>query len=90
MGREDAFNATKSVASIYGGFFKDVAEVIGMERALALYAKQGKVFGVMLVGMVRDQLGDKEFDMKTFSSVCSRAWEGFGFTYEVEESPTSK
>ena len=89
MGREDVFNAVKSVASIYGGFFKDVAEEIGMERALALHAKQGEGFGVMLAGMVRDQLGDKEFDMKTFSSVYSGAYEGFGFTYEMEESHTS-
>jgi len=89
MAREEAFNAAKAVSSILGGFFKDVANEIGLEKALSLYAKQGEVFGAMMAGTAKERLGDKEFDMKTFASVLSRVFQMCGFTYELEDTPTS-
>jgi hypothetical protein len=89
MAREDAFDAAKAAFGMYGGFLKDVAQEIGMEKALALYAKQGQPFGAMMAGMTKEQLGDKEFDVKTFASVLSGGYQMIGLAYEIEENPAS-
>jgi len=89
MAREDAFNAAKATSTLLGGFFKDVANEIGLEKALSLYAKHGEVLGAMMARAVKERLGDKEFDMKTLASVASGFSQICGFTYELEETPTS-
>jgi hypothetical protein len=89
MQKEDAFNATKVMSTLYGGFFKEVAKEIGREKALALQAKQGEAFGDMMAGMLRAQVADKGLNIKTLSSVVSAAPAVFGMTPEVEEAATS-
>ena len=89
MAREDAFDAAKAAFGMYGGFLKDVAQEIGMEKALAFHAKQGEALGAMTAGMTKEQLGDKQFDMKTFASVLSGGYQMLGIAYEIEENPAS-
>jgi len=89
MPMEDAFHAAKVMSMIYGGFFKDVAQQIGREKALALHAKQGELFGAKLEGMVRAEVADKGLNIQTLSSVLSTAPAVFGMTPEVEEAATS-
>ena len=89
MAKEDAFNAAVSVFSMYGGLFKDVAREFGMEKALAFHAKQGDMFGAHFAAMLKEKLGSKEVDMRTLSSILKGAMDGFGFTYESVETPTS-
>ena len=88
MSREELFNVAKASFGICGGFFKDTAQEIGKEKALELYGKQGDAFGEMLTGMLKEQLGGKELDMKTFASVMTGALDGFGFSYQMDETPT--
>lgn len=89
MAREDAFNAAKAAFGMYGRFLRDVAQEIGMEKALALYAKQGQPSGAMVAEMTKQELGDKEFDMKALAAVLSRGFEMLGFAYEIEECAAS-
>jgi hypothetical protein len=89
MPREDAFNAAKATSTILGGFFKNVVNEIGLEKALSLHAKQGEVLGATIAATVKERLADKEFDMKTFASVVSEFYQMCGYTYELEDSRTS-
>lgn len=89
MAREDAFTAAKAMSTLVGGFFKDVASEIGLEKTLSLYAKQGEVLGAMIAAAVKERLGDKELDMKTLASVVSGFFHVCGATYELEDTPTS-
>jgi hypothetical protein len=89
MSREAIFAATKGTFALFGGFLKDVAREIGMEKALDLYANQGETFGAMFKAMIGEELGEKELDTPTMAAVLSKAAEGFGMTVEIEESPTS-
>lgn len=89
MGKEELYGAAKGTYSLVGGFLKDVAQEIGMERATALYANQGKTFGTMLTGMINEKLGDNELDTATIASVMAEATDGLGFTAKIETSPTS-
>ena len=86
---EDAFNAAKVMSMVYGGFFKEVAKQIGTEKALALHAKQGELFGAKLEGMLRAEVDDKGLSIRTLSTVLSMAPAVFGMTPEVEETATT-
>jgi len=87
--REDAFNAAKAAFSFYGGYFKSVAEEIGLEKAISLHAKQAEFFDVLLVEMLRERLGDKEIDLGVFASARSEALAVLGITARIEEAPNS-
>jgi hypothetical protein len=87
MSREDSFIASKASFGILGGFFKDTSKEIGEEKALELYGKQGSAFGEMLAGVLKEKLSGKQLDMKTFASVTKDAMNGFGFNYEMDETP---
>jgi len=89
MQKEDAFNATKVMSAMWGGFFKDVSNEIGNAKAVALYARQGETFGDMLAGMLRAQAADKGLSIDILASVLSAAPAVFGMTPEVEETATS-
>jgi len=89
MAKEDSFNAAMSACSMYGGLFKDVAQELGMEKALVLHTKQGEIFGSHFASTLKEQIGNKELDVKNFGSFMRGALDGFGLTYESEETPTS-
>jgi hypothetical protein len=89
MGSEAAFNAAKGAFSMYGALLKDVAQDIGMEKALALHARRGEDFGAMTAGMIRDALGDDEFNMQAVASVLSGAAKEMGLVAEIEATPNS-
>ena len=65
MGSEVAFNAAKSVYSMYGALLKDVAQEFGMEHAVGLHARRGVDFGAMVAQMVKDAV-------EMMSSTCKQ------------------
>jgi hypothetical protein len=79
MASEVAFNAAKSVFTMYGAFFKTVAQEIGMERALALHAEYGEAWGAVLADTLKKQGIEK--GLKEMS-------ESMGFSSEIEVSPS--
>jgi len=79
---EAAFNATTSMASMYGGFFKAVAQEIGMERALAIHAKLGEPFGVQIGEALKKKFGDKKPDTESLKAVFKPMLASFGYTNE--------
>jgi hypothetical protein len=86
---EDAFTPAKAAFGIYGGFWKDVAQEIGLEKALSLHARRGQLSGAMVAEMTKQQLGDRPFDLKTFASVLAGGFRRLGFACEIEEDPAS-
>lgn len=89
MQKEDVFNATKVMSTLYGGLFMEAAKEVGSERALAFHAKQGVMLGEMLAGMLRAQVAGKELDLRTLSSLISASTTVLGMTPYVEETSTS-
>lgn len=88
MAREDAFNAVVGSFSMYGALLKDVAEDVGMDRALEFHAKQGDSFGAQLSGMLKARQGDSELSIQHLTEVFSEVVEGFGMTPDIEATPT--
>jgi hypothetical protein len=89
MPDENVYRAAAAAFSLYGGFFKDVVQETSLERAVSLHAKQGEAFDAMLVGMIRERLGGKELDLRTFACARAEALEVLGMTAQVEEAPGS-
>lgn len=85
MSKKDSFNATKGSFSLYGGFFKDVAQELGLEKAVALHANQGKLFGAAVASMLKEELGRKKFNLATLESVYTKVLQEFGMTPEFEK-----
>ena len=88
MAREEAYNATMSSMSMYGGLFKAIADDVGLDKALEYHGKQGEPFGMMIGEALKQQLGDKEPTAEALNSVLQPMMESFGFDVEFDVSPT--
>jgi hypothetical protein len=87
---EDAFNAAKNVFSMYGAFFNNVSQEIGLEQALKLHTKTAEMMSVQMGQMTKEQMGIKELDAKTAAMLTKSVVSGFGITnVDTEEKPTS-
>jgi hypothetical protein len=89
MTREDVFNGATSGFSVAGAFFGIVVQEIGLERALALYAKACETLGVGMGQMMKEQMGIHELDSKSAIKVAEAIGNTFGIALDVEEAPTS-
>jgi len=89
MGSKDVSKAVAGAYSMYGGLFKEVVKEVGMEKALALAAKQSERESAQMAGTLKKKLGGKELDIKTLVAVTEEMMGGSGYTYEIEETPTS-
>ena len=85
---EDLYRTAAQVFALYGGFFKHVAEELGVEKALELQAKSGKEAGERIGRWMRDTRGVDMLDAKTFLPILKEINDPFGYdsTYEVESN----
>lgn len=89
LAKEEIFNASTSSMSLYGGLFKDIMEEQGLEKALKLHAKQFEPMGNAIGEQLKQELGDKDLDMKVLSSIIESIYESFGSSSEFEVDPTT-
>jgi len=82
--RVAAFEGVKNAMTMYGGFFQDVAKEIGMERALALHAKQGEVFGKWMAAALKDKSAEKGLNTVMIAELLKKTLEPWGLIYSPE------
>jgi len=82
MASIEAFNAAKNWVSMYGAFFKTVAQEIGMERAVDLQRKVGETYGPGLAEMF------KEPDLNKLASQINEMNKSYGIVAETNVEPT--
>jgi hypothetical protein len=85
MSKKDSYNATKQTFQVYGGFFKEAAQEMGMDKALALHGNQGKPMGAALAGMLQEELGRKKLNFASLESVLTKALQSWGMTPVCEK-----
>ncbi len=85
MSKKDLFNATKQTMSLYGGFFKDVAQEVGMEKALVMHANQGKAVGAGLAATLKAELGRKKINLAALESVTTKMVQSLGMEPKIEK-----
>ncbi len=84
--QQAAYRAARAALGMYAGFFKDVVQEIGIEKALALHARQGVAMGAMMAAALREQSRDGAPDAKACASVSAAGNEEIGVVCETEES----
>ena len=62
MGIEDTYNGATAAMAFFNSYIKTVADEIGMERAVDLFAKMCKDSGAMQGQMMKEQAGTEEID----------------------------
>ena len=85
MSKKSTFQATSASLSMYGGFFKDVSQDVGLEKAVAWHANQGKGYGAQLAGALKEELGRKKLNLSTLESVYAKALGLFGIVPKFEK-----
>jgi hypothetical protein len=84
MSKKDTFNAASVSLAFYAGFFKDVAQEFGFEKAVALHASQGKKSGAALAGLLKNELGNKKFNLAAWERVYTSFMEQLGIKPEFK------
>ena len=74
----EAFTAAKNMASVYGMFFKAVAQEIGMERALTLQSKANEGYVTTYIELF------KEPDLKKVAAKVTEMSNGLGMIGETK------
>jgi len=85
MSKKSVFNATKNSYSFYGGFFKDVAQEFGMDKAISMHANRGKDFGAIFVAMLKEELGGKKINLAAYQRAYDRVCQELGAAAEFEK-----
>ena len=85
MSKKDTFNATKQAMTLYAGMFQDVAQEVGLEKALKLHAKQGTAMGAGVAEILKAELGRKKLNLAALESMTTKAAGSFGITPRFEK-----
>jgi len=85
---EDLYRTAAQVFALYGGFFKHVAEELGVEKALELQARSGKEAGERIGRWMRERKGVDRLDAETFLPILKEINDPFGYdsTYEIKSN----
>lgn len=87
MGSEELFNASKAVFKMFGDFFNDVAQEIGIEKAIALYARRGDRGGASLVETLKEHAERGAVNIDKIAENYSNFYKALGFSLEPEVGP---
>jgi predicted ArsR family transcriptional regulator len=87
MGNEELFNASKSAYTMYAGFFNDVAQEIGIEKALSLSSKFGERNGASLVETLKEQKAKGGVDLEEIANNIVTEYTSSGFDVKTEVGP---
>ena len=63
MSNEEVFEAAKKLFSLYGSFFKTVAQEVGMEKALDLHTRAHEEQGIASGKMLKEKIGEGAIDL---------------------------
>ena len=79
---EEAYNAATSTFSQWGIFFKEVADKLGLEKAMELHEDAAAIIGSQYEAMVNEQYPDG-LDLKSFGETTVEGLNAQGWTSEL-------
>lgn len=87
MAKEEVFNAVKESFTLFGGFFTEVSQDVGPERATEMYGRVFDGMGELFGTMVEEHRGDEEAAGKV-AAALEQLNHAFGMYPEMEITPT--
>ena len=82
MSKKSTFNAAKSGSLTFGLFYKDAAQEIGPDKALAIHAGHGKLVGAACAAMLKNELGRRKLNLAAWQRVFTEITGEIGITPE--------
>lgn len=87
FGESPRYPALKSAFTLYGRFFRSVVSEIGLERALALHAAQGREMGQWVAGLIASHSAGQSPGPRALAAALREYYEAFGVTYSSVQKP---
>lgn len=83
---EERYHSATQVFSLYGRFFKHVAEETGLETALKLQVRSGEEGGIRIGKWMKERKGVESLSAETFLPILKELNAPFGYdsTYTIE------
>jgi hypothetical protein len=84
---QERYNSATQVFALYGRFFNQVAEEIGLKKAFKLHEESGRKGGRIIGQWLKDIRGITRLSAETFLPILKEINEPFGYdsTYKIEE-----
>ena len=89
MTNEEVFQAATKIYSLYGTFFKTVAQEVGLEKALALHTQAHKEQGVVSGKLLKEKMGQGQLDIQKLGSVLRESNLSIGIDCELSHTSSS-
>jgi hypothetical protein len=88
MASKEVFDAVRDASTVLGGFFSEVAQDLGMDRATEMYGRVFDGFGEMIGNVVAENRGEDDAASAT-AAYLEQMYEAFGLEAEIEIGPTT-
>lgn len=86
---EESYDAAVKVYALYGAFFNKVAKELGKQKALVLHREAHEIMGVETGKKLKEQMGDREYDLKTLAEILKKSNMSIGIDSQMVEGPGS-
>ena len=87
MAQKEVYNAVKESFTLFGGFFTEVSQDVGMERAAEMYGRVFDGMGELVAKVVEEHRGDEDATGKV-AAALEELYEAIGVSPEMEITPT--
>jgi hypothetical protein len=89
MPNEEVFEAAKKIYSLYGSFFKTVAQEVGLEKALALHTQAHEEQGITSGKLLKEKMGEGAIDLQKLGSVLRESNLSIGIESVLDNANSS-
>jgi hypothetical protein len=89
MTNEQVFQAATKVYSLYGAFFKAVAQEVGLDKAIDLHTQAHKEQGIASGKMLQEKMGQEQVDIQKLGSVLRESNLSIGIDSALAQSSAS-
>lgn len=87
LGQSPRYEAIKSSFTFYGKFFQAVAQEIGLDKALALNAAQGRELGAFVASLIDARAAGRPPDTRALAAAAREYYDAFGVTCSARQTP---
>ena len=86
---EDIYKVARNIFGRYGAFFKQVAQELGMDKAIELHAEAHRELGIATANSMKESMGGVEFDLETLGPLLRNGNVSHGLLTEMIKAPNS-
>jgi len=82
---QEFYDVAVKIYALYGAFFNKVARELGQQKALVLHQEAHEIMGVETGKKLKEQMGDREYDLKTLAEILRKSNMSIGIDSQMVE-----